>query len=104
MALFDSLSDEDLTALAAAISIASQEVLSADDLNVLGNFVTAVGTLMLTAAAQRQVLTTAKSAAKEAKEKKASEKELTDLKNKVEELAKKLTGEGAGVQNKNGSP
>ncbi|ERI95070.1 hypothetical protein HMPREF1982_00468 [Clostridiales bacterium oral taxon 876 str. F0540] len=56
MANFNSLSPTELAILADAIAIALAEGKSSDEINVLGNLVTAVGALLLTIAAQDQSL------------------------------------------------
>ncbi|MCW2278483.1 hypothetical protein [Heliophilum fasciatum] len=53
MSLLEGLSPKELVIIAALIAILIIDDLSADDLNVLGNFVVAVGGLLLTAAAQK---------------------------------------------------
>lgn len=56
MSNFNSLSPTELAILADAVAIALTEGKSADEINVLGNFVAAVGALLLTIAAQGQSL------------------------------------------------
>lgn len=97
VAVFDGLSGEEVTTLAVLIALAAEEVFDADDLNVLGNFIVAVGSLMTAAATQELVLTAAREEAKKkAEEKKAEEekqaadKEFAALKEKVEKIAKLL--------------
>ena len=82
--------------LALAIALAAAKVLDADDLNVLGNFIVAVGSLMLTAAAQEQVLSAERDKSKEDKEKKDADKELNELKEKVAQLVKKQGDKNGG--------
>lgn len=50
------LSPDDLIVLSAAISIELSKGKTADELNVLGNFLVAIGSLLLTSAAQKQSL------------------------------------------------
>ncbi len=52
--MIDNLCPNDLLVLASALAISLSEGKSADELNVLGNLIVAVGSLMLTAAAQMQ--------------------------------------------------
>ncbi len=52
--MIDNLSPKDLMVLANALAISLSEGKSADELNVLGNFIVAVGSFMLTGAAQMQ--------------------------------------------------
>lgn len=47
---------DELTLLAAAIAIISAKVLTIEQLNVYGNFIVAVGSLMLTIAAQEEAM------------------------------------------------
>ncbi|MBU3206589.1 hypothetical protein KPL33_06325 [Clostridium algidicarnis] len=50
------LSPDDLIILSAAISIELSKGKTADELNVLGNLIVAIGSLLLTSAAQNQNL------------------------------------------------
>jgi hypothetical protein len=52
--MIDNLCPKDLMVLANALAISLSEGKSADELNVLGNLIVAVGSLMLTGAAQMQ--------------------------------------------------
>lgn len=52
--MLDNLCPKDLMILANALAISLSEGKSADELNVLGNLIVAVGSLMLTGAAQMQ--------------------------------------------------
>lgn len=52
--MIDNLCPKDLLVLANALAISLSEGKTADELNVLGNHIVAVGSLMLTAAAQMQ--------------------------------------------------
>ena len=88
MAIFDGLSGEAVTALAVLSTLAAEEVLDTEDLHLLGTFFIAVGSLLLTAAAQDRALTAAITEAQEAKEKKAADKEFADLKDKVEKIVR----------------
>jgi len=56
MTIFQSISSDELATSATLIAVASSKVLNADDLNVLGNFIIAVGSIMTSIAAQEQVL------------------------------------------------
>lgn len=57
MIFLDNLSPEDLLILTNAISVSLSEDKTADELNVLGNFIVGIGCLMLTLASQQQYLT-----------------------------------------------
>ena len=52
----DNLSPEDLLVLTNAITISLSKDKTADELNVLGNFIVGVGCLILTVASQQQYL------------------------------------------------
>lgn len=53
--LLYNLSPNEFALLTAAVAIALSEGLTADELNSLGNFITTVGQIMLTIAAQQQL-------------------------------------------------
>jgi hypothetical protein len=52
--MIDNLNPKDLMILANALAISLSDGKTADELNVLGNLIVAVGSLMLTGAAQMQ--------------------------------------------------
>lgn len=54
--MFDNLCPEDTMVLANAIALSLYPGKTADELNVLGNLIVAFGSLLLTAAAQKQAL------------------------------------------------
>ena len=56
MTFLDNLSPEDLLALTNAITISLSKDKTADELNVLGNFIVGIGCLMLTIASQQQYI------------------------------------------------
>lgn len=56
MTFLDNLSPEDLLILTNAITLSLSKDKTADELNVLGNFVVGVGCLMLTVASQQQYI------------------------------------------------
>ncbi|WP_160680436.1 hypothetical protein [Clostridium sp. C8-1-8] len=56
MTIFDNLTPEDAVILTNAIVIAISKDKTADEINVLGNFITGVGCLLLTVAAQKQFI------------------------------------------------
>lgn len=56
MTFLDNLSPEDLLALTNAITISLSKNKTADELNVLGNFIVGIGCLMLTIASQQQYI------------------------------------------------
>lgn len=58
MSHLKTFSTEELIALANLMAFSFAEEFDTDDLNVLGNWVTAVGAIMLTIAAQQQLLDT----------------------------------------------
>ena len=56
MTFLDNLSPEDLLVLTNAITISLSKDKTADELNVLGNFIVGIGCLMLTVASQQQYI------------------------------------------------
>lgn len=60
MVSFENLSPEDLLLLTNAITISLSEDKDTDELNVLGNLLVSVGSLMLVIAAQKQLLSSLK--------------------------------------------
>jgi len=54
MPKFDNINPKQLSILASAIAIALSEDRDADELNVIGNLIVAIGSIMLTIAAQEQ--------------------------------------------------
>ena len=56
MTFLDNLSPEDLLILTNAITLSLSKDKTADELNVLGNFIVGIGCLMLTVAAQQQYI------------------------------------------------
>jgi len=54
--MIDNLCPKDLMVLANAFAISLSECKTADELNVLGNLIVAVGSLMLTGASQMQYI------------------------------------------------
>ncbi len=57
MTFLDNLSPEDLIVLTNAIAISLSKNKTADEINVIGNFIVGIGCLMLTVASQQQYLT-----------------------------------------------
>ncbi|NMF06837.1 hypothetical protein ACUH7Y_16745 [Clostridium beijerinckii] len=57
MTFIDNLSPEDLLILTNAFAISFSKDKTADEINVLGNFIVGIGCLMLTIASQQQYLT-----------------------------------------------
>lgn len=57
MTFLDNLSPEDLIVLTNAIAISLSKNKTADEINVIGNFIVGIGCLMLTVASQEQYLT-----------------------------------------------
>ena len=60
MTFLDNVSPEDLLVLTNIIAISLSKDRSADEINVLGNFIVGIGCLMLTLAAQQQFLASKK--------------------------------------------
>ena len=60
MTFLDNVSPEDLLVLTNIIAISLSKDRSADEINVLGNFIVGIGCLMLTLAAQQQFLASQK--------------------------------------------
>ena len=56
MTFLDNLSPQDLLVLTNAITISLSKDKTADELNVLGNFIVGIGCLMLTVASQQQYI------------------------------------------------
>jgi len=56
LTFLDNLSPEDLLILTNAITLSLSKDKTADELNVLGNFIVGIGCLMLTVAAQQQYI------------------------------------------------
>jgi len=56
MIFLDNLSPEDLIILTNAITLSLSKDKTADELNVLGNFIVGIGCLMLTVASQQQYI------------------------------------------------
>lgn len=75
--MFENFCPNDLLILANVIAIALSEGRDADELNVLGNFIVSIGSLMLTAAAQMELLSS-KQEAKNAAVNDASDEECFD--------------------------
>ncbi|WP_368490721.1 hypothetical protein [Clostridium sp. BJN0013] len=78
MSLFDSITPKDLSILANLIALALTEGKSADENNVLGNFLTAVSADILNIASQQENLTSLE-------EKKS---QIKDLREQIKELKK----------------
>lgn len=57
MTFLDNLSPEDLLVLTNAIAVSLSKNKTADEINVIGNFIVGIGCLMLTIAYQEQYLT-----------------------------------------------
>jgi len=60
LTFLDNVSPEDLLVLTNIIAISLSKDRSADEINVLGNFIVGIGCLMLTLAAQQQFLASQK--------------------------------------------
>ncbi|MBU5484680.1 hypothetical protein KQI86_10080 [Clostridium sp. MSJ-11] len=86
MGYINDISPQELATLANIVAIALTEGRTADESNVLGNFIATVGALILTIAAQQQSLE-ARLAAKEAKDTK--DKDMKDTKTSKDKKDKK---------------
>jgi hypothetical protein len=80
MSCLDSIGSNQLIILGAVFALAISDDLSADDLNILGNFIVAVGSLILTKAAQVET----QDAKQDIKE------QICDLENRIQKLKKGL--------------
>lgn len=83
--LFFELSSDELTILASLVTLGFSKGLTADQMNILGNFLAAVGTLMTTIAAKEQALTTI-----EQKKQQEQEKQSDDTQQQIKELQEKI--------------
>lgn len=93
MAGFESKSPEELVVLSALLTFAVSENTDSGDLNVLGNWVVAIGGLILTWAAQKEYLKTAQEAAQQNNAGTATEdmkQQIKDLQDKCRELEESL--------------
>lgn len=87
MDLLNSTSQSDMAVLIIAIAVCLSDGLSANGLNVLGNFIIAVGSVMLTWAAQKQSLSETSSPSASGQISLSElEKNIKDLQNRLEEL------------------
>lgn len=80
MSSFNSISPNEISVLANTIAILLSEGKSADELNVLGNLVAAIGSAILLIAAQTQNLSSIEE----------KQKQLKDLKKQICDLEKEL--------------
>ncbi|AJA46513.1 hypothetical protein CPAST_c04130 [Clostridium pasteurianum DSM 525 = ATCC 6013] len=80
MSLFDSLTPKELNILVNIVAVALTEGNSADDNNVLGNFLTAVSANILVIAAQQQTLSSLED----------KQKQIKDLKKQIKKLENDL--------------
>jgi hypothetical protein len=78
MTFLDNLSPEDLIILTNAITISLTKNKTADEINVLGNFIVGIGCLMLTVASQQQYLSTLQEQCKQQSNSNASPKTTTE--------------------------
>lgn len=81
--LFFELSTDELTFLASLVALLLSRGLNADQINVLGNFIIAVGSLMTTIAAQEAALIAQN-------EKQQNEKNSDDVQKQIKELQEKI--------------
>jgi hypothetical protein len=77
--VFFELSSDELTIWASIIAIAISKELNLDQINILGNFLAAVGTLMTTIAAQEVTILAEQ-------EKKEKEKQAEDVQKQIKEI------------------
>jgi hypothetical protein len=87
MAGFESKSPEELTILSLLLAFSVSENNDADELNVLGNWIVAVGSLILTWAAQKQYLETAQ----ETSQQKDAGTAMEDIKQQIKDLQEKYS-------------
>lgn len=80
MNLIDSLDPDELALISSILAVAITKGKSAEDINVLGNFIASLGASILTIAAQEQYLS--------AKEEKKNQ--IIDLENQINKLKKEL--------------
>ncbi|SDD66085.1 hypothetical protein [Sporomusa acidovorans] len=77
--LFFELSTDELTILAVLVALGFSKGLNINQINVLGNFLAAVGTLMTMIVAQEQALTSLQ-----------QEKQADDVQNQIKELEQQI--------------
>ncbi|BBB92346.1 MAG TPA: hypothetical protein PKA28_16335 [Methylomusa anaerophila] len=85
---FFELDPNELAILATLITVALEETLTSEQLNVLGNFLAALGALLLTVAAQEEALRVKKE--KENKEKTPEDdvqKQIKDLQEQIHQIS-----------------
>lgn len=81
--LFFELSRDELTLLASLVALALSKRLDVDQINILGNFLAAVGTLMATIAAQEAVFIAQQEEAE-------NENQANDVLRQIKELQEKV--------------
>lgn len=80
MTIIDSLDPDELAIISSIVAVAITKGKSAEDINVIGNFIASLGAAVLTIAAQEQYLN--------AKEEKRNQ--IMDLENQIDKLKKDL--------------
>lgn len=85
MAAFESKSPEELVILSVLLTFLISEDTDSSDLNILGNWVVALGGLILTWAAQKQYLETAQ----ETSQQKDANTSIEDIKQQIQDLQEK---------------
>lgn len=80
MIFFNNITPNELSILANTIAIGLADDKSADEINVLGNFIVAIGGLLLAIAAQQQNLQAIQD----------KKKQIQDLKDQIKQLEKEL--------------
>lgn len=85
----DSLSPNSLAVLAAIVSILISNGFDPSDLNVLGNFIVAVGSIILTIAAQEENL---KNKSDSEQQKQLIDQQIETLKKQIELMQKQING------------
>ena len=82
MASFDSLSPNELAILSTILALSIAEGRTASDLNIIGNFIVAVGGILLTMAPQKEILE------RQAAENAEKQDKIKDLEKQIKDLKK----------------
>lgn len=91
MSLFESINSDELATTATLIAVASSKVLNVEELNVLGNFIIAVGSIMTSIASQEQALKVQKDTTKSETQEKGDDvqKQIKDIQEQIQYLLQK---------------
>lgn len=87
--LFFELSSDELTILASLVALGLSKGLNVEQINILGNFIVAVGSLMTTIAAQEEALIAQKEKKQNSKQENNVQQQIIDLQKKVQEILDK---------------